>query len=96
MRQQGRWGWMETGQIVNEDSQQEIEIHRGLNGALAYRLLGGSLGVPFLPMRWVGGTDVFSQSGAKLVKDPYTGKPVVLVPSLNPDVALIHAHECDV
>jgi hypothetical protein len=65
------------------------------NGALAYRLLAGSLGVPYLPMRYLGGTDTFEQSGARLTEDPYTGKPVCVVPALNPDVALIHVQQCD-
>lgn len=90
-------GWMETGPVVNQALRDgRLKFIEWTNGAMAYRLLGGSLGVPFLPMRWVGGSDVFSHSGAKLVKDPYTGNPIVLVPSLNPDVALIHVHECDV
>jgi hypothetical protein len=65
------------------------------NGALAYRTLAGSLGVPYLPMRYLGGTDTFGQSGAMLTEDPYTGKPLTIVPALNPDVALIHAHQAD-
>ena len=35
-------------------------------------------------------------SGAKLVTDPFTGKPVCLLPAINPDVAMIHVHEADV
>jgi hypothetical protein len=47
-------------------------------------------------MRYLGGTDTFEQSGARLTEDPYTGKPICVVPALNPDVALIHAHQCDI
>jgi hypothetical protein len=46
-------------------------------------------------MRYLGGTDTFEQSGARLTEDPYTGKPVCVVPALNPDVALIHVQQCD-
>jgi glutaconate CoA-transferase subunit A len=90
-------GWMETGPIINKALKEDrLKFIEWSNGALTYRLLAGALGVPFLPMRWLGGTDVFDKSGAKLVEDPYTGKPVVLVPALNPDVGLLHVHECDV
>ncbi len=89
-------GWMETGAVINNALREDrLKFIEWTNGALSYRLLAGALGVPFLPMRYVGGTDVFENSGAKLVEDPYTGQPVVLVPALNPDVGLIHVHECD-
>jgi glutaconate CoA-transferase subunit A len=90
-------GWMETGPIINNALREDrLKFFEWSNGTLTYRLLAGALGVPFLPMRWLGGSDAFQKSGAKLISDPYTGKPIVLVPALNPDVALIHVHECDV
>jgi glutaconate CoA-transferase, subunit A len=90
-------GWMETGAIISDALRSDkLKFIEWTNGALSYRLLAGALGVPFLPMRYVGGTDVFEKSGAKLVEDPYTGQRVVLVPALNPDVGIVHVHECDV
>jgi len=90
-------GWMETGPIVNQALQKgEIEFIEWTNGALSYRLLAGAMGVPFLPMRYMGGTDSFARSAAKLVEDPYLGKPVCVVPALNPDVGIIHVHQCDI
>ncbi len=89
-------GWMESGPVINRAVKAgKVKLIEWSNGALAYRLLAGSLGVPYLPMRYLGGTDTFEQSGAKLTEDPYTGKRVCLVPALYPDVALIHAHQCD-
>jgi acyl CoA:acetate/3-ketoacid CoA transferase alpha subunit len=90
-------GWMETGPVINRAVKEgRLKLIEWSNGALAYRLLAGSLGVPYLPMRYLGGTDTFEQSGARLTEDPYTGKPVCVVPALNPDVALIHVQQCDV
>ncbi len=90
-------GWMEVGKVITEAMHRgEVKLHEWTNGALAYRHLAGSLGVPFLPLRYVGGTDVFRQSGAKLIEDPYTGQPICLVPAVNPDVALIHVNQCDI
>jgi len=90
-------GWMETGPVINRAVKEgRLKLIEWSNGALAYRLLAGSLGVPYLPMRYLGGTDTFEQSGARLTEDPYTGKPVCVVPALNPDVALIHVQQCDI
>ncbi|MDP2949723.1 MAG: CoA-transferase [Chloroflexota bacterium] len=90
-------GWMETGKVINEAIQKgEIKLIEWSNGALAYRHLAGALGVPFLPMRYLVGTDTFTQSGAKVIEDPYTGQRICLVPALNPDVSIIHVHQCDV
>lgn len=89
-------GWMEYGPILNRAIKDgSVKLIEWSNGALAYRLLAGSLGVPYLPMRYLGGTDTFAESGAILTEDPYTHKPVCVVPALNPDVALIHAHQAD-
>ena len=53
------------------------------------------MGVPFLPIRSMLGTDTFAQSAAKVVTCPFTGRPLAAVPALYPDVALIHVHESD-
>jgi glutaconate CoA-transferase subunit A len=89
-------GWMESGPLLNRAIKNgRVKLIEWSNGALAYRLLAGSLGVPYLPMRYLGGTDTFEQSGARLTEDPYSGKPICVVPALNPDVALIHVHQAD-
>jgi len=72
-----------------------IRISEWSNNALTMRLQAGAMGVPFLPVRYLGGADAFRYSGAKLVKDPFTGRNVVLLPALNPDVGIIHVHQCD-
>ena len=90
-------GWMEVGGVITKAMNEgRLKMYEWTNGALAYRHLAGALGVPFLPLRYVGGTDVFRQSGAKLIEDPYTGQAVCLVPAVNPDVALIHVNQCDI
>ncbi len=65
------------------------------NGTLALRHLAGAMGVPFLPTRALLGSETFERSGAKIVEDPFTHKPICLVPAIHPDVALIHANESD-
>jgi glutaconate CoA-transferase subunit A len=89
-------GWMAAGPVINRALQKgEIELIEWTNGALSFRLLAGAMGVPFLPMRYMGGTDSFARSAAKLIEDPYLEKPVCVVPALNPDVGIIHVHQCD-
>lgn len=73
-----------------------LEIFEYSNVVQTLRLRAGAMGIPFLPVRSFGGTDGFRHSGAKLIRDPYTGDPVTIIPALNPDVAIIHANQADI
>jgi len=65
------------------------------NGTMAWRHKAAAMGVPFIPVRTLAGTDSFKFSGAKKVKCPFTGELVVLVPALYCDVSVIHVHRAD-
>lgn len=65
------------------------------NAGYQWRFLAGAMGIPFIPTRMMAGTDTFKRSCGKIVKDPWTGKPIVLLPACYPDVAFIHVHRCD-
>ena len=65
------------------------------NGGFQWRFLAGMMGVPFIPCRMLQGSDTFRKSSAKIVEDPFTGKPICLLPSCNPDVVFIHVPRCD-
>jgi acyl CoA:acetate/3-ketoacid CoA transferase alpha subunit len=65
------------------------------NAAMAWRFKATAMGVPFLPVRSMLGTDTYKYSAAKVVKDPFTGDPICLVPALILDVGLIHVHRAD-
>ena len=73
-----------------------VKITEWTNYALTMRLKAAAMGVPFLPTRNMMGTDTFKYSGAKMITCPYTGKRLVALPALYPDVAFIHVHEADV
>lgn len=73
----------------------EVELCEWTNYTLALRLQAAAMGVPYLPVRGMGGTETFERSGAAMVACPFTGEPLVAVPALWPDVALIHVHEAD-
>lgn len=73
-----------------------VQIFEYSNVVMTLRLQAGAMGLPFLPVRSFGGTDGFHHSGAKLIRDPYTGQPLNIVPALNPDVALVHVQQADI
>jgi 3-oxoacid CoA-transferase subunit A/glutaconate CoA-transferase subunit A len=66
------------------------------NAAYQWRFLAAMMGVPFMPARNLLGTDTLQHSSARVVTDPWSGKPICLLPACYPDVALIHVHRCDV
>ncbi len=64
--------------------------------AMGMRFRAGAMGVPFMPIRSMLGSDVLSQRPeVKEMICPFTGEKLLLVPALNPDVALIHVQRCD-
>jgi len=64
--------------------------------AIGMRFRAGAMGVSFMPIRSMLGSDVASQRPeAKEMDCPFTGEKLLLVPALNPDVALIHVQRCD-
>ena len=74
----------------------KVTVTEWTNYSLTARLKAASMGVPYVPIRNMMGTDTFKYSAAKTAKCPYTGKKVVLMPALYPDVSIIHVHEADV
>jgi acyl CoA:acetate/3-ketoacid CoA transferase alpha subunit len=90
-------GFMGLGETLNRAVEAgQIQVTEWTNGSLTLRHLAGAMGVPFLPTRALLGSDTLTYSGARVVRDPFGGKPVALVPAVNPDVALIHVHQADI
>lgn len=64
--------------------------------SVGMRFRAGAMGVPFMPTRSMLGSDVMRlRPEVKEMDCPFTGEKVLLVPALNPDVALIHVQRCD-
>jgi len=60
------------------------------------RLQAGASGLPFLPMNQTGATDLEKFNPTiKRIPDPFGGKDVIVVPALNPDVAIVHVQRAD-
>lgn len=65
------------------------------NAAFQWRFKAAAMGLPWFPARIMMGTDTFKYSNSKIVEDPFTGKPITLIPACYPDFAFIHVHRCD-
>jgi glutaconate CoA-transferase subunit A len=73
-----------------------LEIEEYSHFAMITRLQAGASGLPFLPMNETGARDLeLVNRNFQRVTDPYSGKSVLVVPALKPDVAIIHAQRAD-
>jgi len=60
------------------------------------RLQAGAAGLPFMPMNQTGAVDLERANLLiKRVTDPYSGREVIAVPALNPEVAIVHVQRAD-
>jgi acyl CoA:acetate/3-ketoacid CoA transferase alpha subunit len=77
-----------------------IEVEDYSHFAITSRLVAAGLGLPFLPIKPMAGTDLlatrtFETDKARPFACPFTGEPVLLVPAVRPDVAVLHAARAD-
>jgi glutaconate CoA-transferase subunit A len=64
--------------------------------AMISRLTAGASGVPFMPMNPTGVEDLArANPNYRTVLDPYSGRTIVTVPALHPDVAIVHVQRAD-
>jgi len=71
-----------------------IEEHSNLTIGLA--LLAASLGSPYIPTRSLLGSDIVRQNSTfRQEQSPLNGTPLLLVPAVQPDVAIIHVQRSD-
>jgi glutaconate CoA-transferase, subunit A len=88
------WGVSKVMRHYVESGKAQFEEWSHL--AMGMRLRAGAMGVPFMPIRPMLGSDVLKERPeAKEFDCPFTGEKLLLVPALNPDVALIHVQRCD-
>lgn len=88
------WGVSKVMRAYTESKRAHYEEWSHMAIGLRYR--AGAMGVPFLPIRSLFGSDVAGLlDNLKEIECPFTGEPILLVPALNPDVALIHVQRCD-
>lgn len=78
---------VEEGTIVSQDTDcVAVKTH----------LMASVLGLPFMPMVPVRGTELLKlDPHIKIISCPYTGDTLNALPAIKPDVAIIHAHKAD-
>lgn len=75
----------------------DIEWEEYSHFGMITRLQAGAAGLPFLPMNQTGALDLEQANpGYRRVTDPYSGKEVLVVPPLHPDVSIVHVQRADV
>jgi len=88
------WGVSRIMRLYTEGNRAGFEEWSHM--AIGLRFRAGAMGVPFLPMRSMIGSDVVARlPDTRQIDCPFTGEKLVLVPALNPDFALIHVQRCD-
>ncbi|MGE5397622.1 MAG: CoA transferase subunit A [Chitinophagales bacterium] len=86
---------------LEEGIPHRIEIEEYTNLSLPMMLMAGAMGMPFVPVRDMAGSDLLNvrsfmgDQKYKMIESPFDGKPTLLVPALNPDVAIIHVQQAD-
>ena len=74
-----------------------VEVWECDEGILTSALEAAAKGLPFLPWRGGVGTSLPEVNrDLKIINDPIRGEPLLAVPAILPDVALLHAAESDV
>ena len=89
------WGVSKVMRHYTESGKARFEEWSHMSVGMRFR--AGAMGVPFLPMRSMLGSDVVRRvkDDVREIDCPFTGERILLVPALNPDVALIHVQRCD-
>jgi glutaconate CoA-transferase subunit A len=89
------WGVSKVMRYHTEKRLARFDEWSHMSIGLRYR--AGAMGIPFMPSRTMMGSDVGKRLGdeIKTMRCPFTGEEIVLLPALNPDVALIHVQRCD-
>jgi len=77
----------------------EVEEYSSLS--MTFRYLAGSLGLPFIPIRSLQGSDILKQLKEKApqvignLKDPFTGEDWLVLKPLVPDVSVVQVQVAD-
>jgi glutaconate CoA-transferase subunit A len=72
-----------------------IHLDDYTNYGMSARFKAGAMGLPFIPTRDHGGSDMELVNRGKMIECPFTKENVYLVPSSNPDVGIVHVSAAD-
>lgn len=73
----------------------KVQVTEWTNATLAWRYKAAAMGLSFLPVRTMLGTETMEHSRAIEYKCPFTGEIYALVPACSPDIAIIHVPRAD-
>ncbi|MDE3074046.1 MAG: CoA transferase subunit A [Chloroflexota bacterium] len=79
---------------VEQGRPHPIEVQDHSNFSLALALTAAAIDAPFIPTRSLLGSDIAS-SNPRLERHEYRGQPLLYVPALRPDVAVLHVQRAD-
>ncbi|OAI38920.1 hypothetical protein AYO38_01895 [bacterium SCGC AG-212-C10] len=98
---------LRPGAVTEMMNDGRLQFEDYSNQGIALMLMAGALGIPFIPTRSFLGTDYLrpdyqehpggypNYKKWQEMESPFDGQKVVLLPALNPDVAILHAHRAD-
>ncbi len=72
-----------------------IQLDDYTNYGMSARFKAGAMGVPFLPTRDHGGSDMELVNRGKMVECPFSGDNIYLVPACHPDLGIVHVQAAD-
>lgn len=73
----------------------KVKVTEWTNATLAWRYKAAAMGLSFLPVRSMLGTETIKYSKAVEYKCPFTGDTYALVPACSPDISIIHVPRAD-
>jgi len=81
---------------VEQSIPRPIVVEEHSNFTIGLALLAASLDAPYIPTRSLLGSDIPRQNPTfRTQQSPLEGSPVLLVPAVHPDVAIIHVQRSD-
>jgi len=96
----GRFGATFQFKRAIEEKRMEAEDYDHLT--MVCRFLAGEMGIPFIPVRGLMGSDILNYQAAstrkksKIISNPWNqGEKVLLVPAMEPDVTIVHVQKAD-
>ncbi|MDC7788746.1 CoA transferase subunit A [Rhodoplanes sp. TEM] len=96
--------WFSQGIVWGISKVMRHHVEKGLaefdewsHMAMGLRYRAGGMGIPFMPVRSMIGSDVgrIRADEVRPMRCPFTGEELLAVPALNPDVALLHVQRAD-
>ncbi len=80
---------------VENDWPQPLELEEHSHAGMANRYAAGASNLPFAVLRGYVGTELMERTEVATIECPFTGEKLTAVPSIRPDVGIVHAQRAD-